>query len=100
MRVRLRTYYRTPAGVEIDFIVETRKRQSGTPPHLVAVEVKRADKWDRAWDKPLRDLAAQPELKVERMFGVYTGERSYQFDKVQVLPAADFFKALHRGEVF
>jgi predicted AAA+ superfamily ATPase len=99
-KLRPLAYYRTSAGVEIDFIIETRKRQSASPPHVVAIEVKLAEKWDRSWDKPMRDLAAQPGLKVERLFGIYTGSRAYQFDNVQVLPIADFLTALHRGEVF
>lgn len=93
-------YYRTPAGVEVDFIIETRKRQSSQPAHVVVVEVKLAEKWDRSWEKPMRDLAAQPGLKVDRAFGVYTGLRRYEYDDLTVLPAADFLRALHAGEVF
>ena len=92
--------YRTPAGVEVDFIIETRKRQSNQPAHVVAIEVKLAEKWDRSWEKPMRDLAAQPGLKVDRAFGVYTGTRRYEDDGLTVLPALDFLDALHRGEVF
>lgn len=93
-------YYRTPAGVEVDFIIETRKRQSSQPAHLVAIEVKLAEKWDRSWEKPMRDLAAQPGLKMDRAFGIYTGKRRYEDDGFTVLPVLDFLDALHRGEVF
>ena len=93
-------YYRTPAGVEVDFIIETRKRQSTQPAHVVAIEVKLAEKWDRAWERPMRDLATQPGLKVDRAFGVYTGPRRYEYDDLTVLSAADFLRALHAGEVF
>jgi predicted AAA+ superfamily ATPase len=99
-KLRPLAYYRTSAGVEIDFIIETRKRQSASPPQVVVIEVKLAEKWDRSWDKPMRDLATQPGLKVERLFGIYTGPRAYQFGNVQVLPIAEFLTALHRGEVF
>ena len=47
-------YYRTPAGVEVDFIIETGRRRPGSPSRVAAIEVKRAERWDRAWDKPLR----------------------------------------------
>lgn len=93
-------YYRTPAGVEVDFIVETRKRQAGKPARLVAIEVKLAEKWDTAWEKPLRDLAAQPGLKVERTFGIYTGRRRYEYGDLTVLPVTEFLQALHAGQVF
>lgn len=94
------SYYRTAAGVEVDFIIETAKRRPSTPPSVVAIEVKRAEKWDRTWEKPLRNLSALPGIKVERMIGVYSGSRIYQFDQVDVMPAADFFRSLHRGEIF
>jgi predicted AAA+ superfamily ATPase len=93
-------YYRTPAGVEVDFVIETRKRQSSEPAHVVTIEVKLAEKWDRSWEKPMRDLGAQTGLKVDRAFGVYTGTRRYEYDDLTVFPAADFLRALHAGEVF
>lgn len=94
------SYYRSPAGVEIDFVVEIAPRRSGAPPRLVAIEVKRAEKWDRAWEKPMRSLAALSGARVERMIGVYVGTRPYQFDSVEVLPVAAFLDALHRGTIF
>jgi predicted AAA+ superfamily ATPase len=94
------SYYRTPAGVEVDFIVETSRRRPNTLPHVVAVEVKRAERWDRAWDKAMRSLAETAGVRVERMIGVYCGSRRYEFDNVTVLPAADFVKALFAGEIF
>lgn len=94
------TYYRTPAGVEVDFVIETSRRSSTTPPHIVAIEVKRADKWSRDWEKPLRSLAALPGIKTERLIAVYTGKRSYRFDAIDVMPVELFFEALHQGEIF
>ena len=94
------SYYRTPSGVEIDFVVETRKRQTGKEPHVVAIEVKLSPKWDRSWEKAMVDLAAQPGLKVDRCFGIYTGSRTYQFERVQVLPVTEFLRTLYSGEVF
>ncbi len=93
-------YYRTPAGVEIDFVIETAGRRPDSLPRVIAVEVKRAERWDRAWEKPVRSLADNAGVTVERMFGVYCGSRSYQFDSLTVLPFADFIKALFAGEVF
>ena len=94
------SYYRTPAGVEVDFIVETSHRRQGTSAHVVAIEVKRADRWDRSWDKALRNLADTAGVKVDRMIGVYCGSRRYEFDKVTVVPVSEFLKELFDGEVF
>jgi len=99
-RLRPLYYYRTPAGVEVDFIIETARRQSGRPPQVVAVEVKRSAKWDRAWEKPLRSLLDNPGLKVDRLIGVYCGSKSYRFDRLTVLPLKDFVAALQTGDVF
>jgi predicted AAA+ superfamily ATPase len=94
------SYYRTPAGVEVDFIVETSRRRPNASARVVAIEIKRAERWDRAWDKALRGLAETAGVKVERMIGVYCGSRRYEFDNVTVLPVAEFVKALFAGEVF
>lgn len=93
-------YYRTSAGVEVDFIIETSRRSETRPPHIVAIEVKRAEKWNRDWGKPLRSLEVLPGLKVDRLISVYTGERQYRFDSIDVMPAGAFFEALYRGEIF
>jgi predicted AAA+ superfamily ATPase len=94
------SYYRTPAGVEVDFIVETSRRRPKTSPQVVALEIKRAERWDRAWDKAMRSLADTVGVKVKRMIGVYCGPRRYEFDRVTVLPVTEFIKALFAGEIF
>jgi uncharacterized protein len=94
------SYYRTPSGVEIDFIIETVKRRPGADAHVVAIEVKRAERWDRAWEKPMQALASAAGIKVDRMIGVYCGPRAYRFGDVQVWPVGDFVKALYEGAAF
>jgi len=93
-------YYRTAAGVEIDFIIESKKRSANTPAHLVAIEVKRADKWNRSWESGLRDLASQKGIKVDRLIAVYTGTRAYHFEGLDVLPVSEFLQGLYQGEIF
>ena len=93
-------YYGTAAGTEIDFVVETRKGRPGAPPHAVCIEVKLAPRWDRAWERAMRSLHDSPVVVVDRMFGVYTGPRSYHHDGVDVLPVATFLDQLHAGRVF
>ncbi len=93
-------FYRTPAGVEVDFIIETARRQWDSPPHVVAVEVKRAERWERVWEKHLRSLIENPGLIIDRLIGVYCGSRIYEFDNLTVFPLEDFVTALFAGEIF
>jgi len=93
-------YYRTPAGVEVDFVIEAARRRQDSPPRVVAIEVKRAERWDRTWEKSMHSLAGTSGVKVDRMIGVYCGSRTYHFEDVLVLPLAHFVKALYAGEVF
>ena len=93
-------YYRTATGCEIDFIVETHPRRPQATPQVVCIEVKLAQKWDHKWEKAMRDLRDQPGIRVGRMIGVYTGERSYHFRGVDVLPVGQFLAQLHAGDIF
>lgn len=94
------SYYRTGSGVEVDFIIETRKRQSGRPPSAVCIEVKHAENWQVAWEKPMRMLAAADGIEVVKMIGIYRGKRSYHRDGLSVLPVEAFLRKLHQGSVF
>ena len=93
-------YYHTASDVEIDFVVETRKRQPAAKPSVVCIEVKSSDKWDRAWNRAMRDLAASGRVRVDGLYGVYRGDRRLHFDGIHVLPVLDFLSALHSGNVF
>jgi predicted AAA+ superfamily ATPase len=99
-RHRSLNYYRTAAGAEIDFVVETRKRQPGEPPHLVCIEVKHAERWQRKWERPMRDMAGDGRVVIDRMIGVYRGSRRYHFGDLDVLPVEEFLVELYGGRVF
>ena len=94
------SYYRTPAGVEIDFIIETRSRRSGSKPHIVAIELKLAGKWKRSWERPLINIGEQSSIVVDRVIGVYLGSRTYRFGNVDVMPLRTFVGELYAGKVF
>jgi len=94
-------FYRSASGVEIDFIIETRKRTSSSPGHVVCIEVKLSERWNRRWESPMHSLKTNPEvLVVDGMYGVYTGARNYSFEDVEVLPVSLFLERLHAGEIF
>ena len=48
----------------------------------------------------MRDLQKLGGIVVDRMIGVYTGERSYHFDGLDVWPVDVFLRNLHQGNVF
>ena len=94
------SFYRTAAGSEIDFVIETRRRTPTVPPRVVCIEVKAATRWKREWEEPMRSLARTDGISVERMLGVYRGTEVLAFDRVEVLPVVEFLRRLHAGEVF
>jgi len=93
-------FYRTGSGTEIDFVIETRRRQPSSNAHIVCMEVKMAEKWDRRWERPMRSLDKSGRINVDKMIGIYTGKRAYHFEGIDVLPVKDFLKRLHQGDVF
>ncbi|MBI5359875.1 MAG: ATP-binding protein [Planctomycetes bacterium] len=94
------SFYRTSAGVEIDFIIETRRRTTVAPAHITAIELKFADKWNPKWEGGLRELKSYSALHVDRMIGVYTGLRAYHLRGLDVLPVEEFLRQLHEGIIF
>ena len=94
------SFYRTGSGVEIDFVIETRKRQASSNAHIICLEVKMAKKWDRKWERPMRSLNGSGRICIDKMIGIYTGKRAYHFDGIDVLPLKDFLERLHQGDIF
>jgi hypothetical protein len=84
----------------IDFVIETRKRHGRSMAHIVCLEVKLAENWDRRWERPMRSLSAHDNINIDKMAGIYTGKRAYHFDGIDVLPLNDFLERLHEGEIF
>ena len=69
-------------------------------PHVVCLEVKLAEKWDRRWERPMRSLNDHKGIHVDRMIGVYSGTRVYHYEGIDVLPVKEFLEQLHNGQVF
>lgn len=93
-------FYRTGAGSEIDFVIETKKKMLTGKSNIVCIEVKYSKKWDRRWEKPMRLLAEDNKIIVEKMFGVYCGTDRYYFDGIEVLPVTTFLEMLYNEEIF
>jgi predicted AAA+ superfamily ATPase len=93
-------YYQTGAGVEVDFVVETRKKTLSSPAEAVLIEVKLADRWQPAFDKHLREVARSANFKVKACVGVYLGKQRLRREGVDVLSLPEFIAALYEGQFF
>lgn len=82
------SYWRTPAGVEIDFIWSVGDFHVG-------IEVKASERWLPSHGKALKSLMHQGVL--QRAYGVYLGDRTLQDGTIPVLPAQEFFQLVHQG---
>ena len=74
-------YYRTPDGLEIDFV------WSG-PTHAVGIEVKSATRWRPADGAALREMVERGAIG--RAVGVYRGSHAVKDGPVLVLPVTEF----------
>lgn len=93
-------FWRTGAGLEIDFVIETARKTLSRKAEVITVEVKHGSKWDRRWEQGARALAASNSVRVRRMIGVYRGRSALIFDGFEVLPVNEFLRALFAGELF
>ncbi len=87
-------YYALPSDNDIDIIIETRKPTHRNQGEIIGIEVKSSKKWDRSWEKPLRELKALGKIKVKKMIGVYCGSEILTFDAFTVYPVRDFLNRL------
>jgi predicted AAA+ superfamily ATPase len=94
------SYYRTRAGLEVDFIIELERQTPGRKAKIVCVEVKSNRKWDQRWNQAMRGLADSGKLRVDRMVGVYLGDTPYHVDGVDVLPLSRFLDDLFAGRIY
>lgn len=81
-------------------MIETKKRQFTAKPHLVGLEAKMAETWDRKWDVAMLSLQESDHVEVDKMIGVYLGQRPYAFDGVDISPVVEFLGQLYKGNIF
>ncbi|MEI6239934.1 MAG: AAA family ATPase [Planctomycetia bacterium] len=87
------TFWRTPDGVEVDFLCETVRG-------FTAIEVKAATSWKPQYGRGIARLVDELRPRKVRSFGVYLGAREAEYPPCRVLPAADFLRLLWAGKVF
>jgi predicted AAA+ superfamily ATPase len=78
-------YYRTPSGVEVDFI------WTG-PEHSIGIEIKASAHWRSGDGSALADLHARKVIR--KAFAVYRGPHALRDGPVLVLPFQDFLGSL------
>jgi len=87
------TFWRTPDGVEVDFLCETARG-------FTAIEVKAVTTWKPQYGRGIARLVDELRPRKVRAFGVYLGAREAEYAPCRVLPAADFLRSLWAGKVF
>jgi hypothetical protein len=48
----------------------------------------------------MRALVEEKRVEVDRAIGVYTGDRTYRFGPVEVLPIDEFLSRLYAGKFY
>jgi predicted AAA+ superfamily ATPase len=84
------SYYRTPAGSEVDFVWSRGRRGVG-------IEVKASSRWRPEWSRPATELHRGGALT--ECFGVYLGDRALKEGPLRVLPLREFAAELAAGRI-
>ncbi len=84
------SYWRTPAGSEVDFIWTRGQR-------AVGMEVKSGPRWRQQDGAPLKHVVANGTI--QRGLGIYLGEKRLRDGPLDVLPVPDFLDQLGAGKV-
>ncbi len=84
-------YWRTPDGMEVDFIWKRGKK-------IVAIEVKSTARWKEEYSAGIRSLLSS-KIEISACYGIYCGEEILKQDFGWVLPWKEFLKQLYAGEI-
>jgi predicted AAA+ superfamily ATPase len=93
-------HYDVAGSMDIDIVVETRKKVLQVPPSYIAIEVKFAKKWEREWSLPLIAVTADAKTRIAASYGVYLGEKIIEEGALTILPFAEFSRRLWDGKLF
>lgn len=92
------SYYKFSGGYEIDLLIECQKKTISKPALYTALEIKSAKTWDARWNEALFDLQIKSKNKVNRLVGIYRGNKKLHFKNIEVYPVEQFFDLLSKGE--
>lgn len=84
-------YWRTPDGIEIDFIW---KRGST----VVAIEVKSSARWKDEYNSGFQSFLSS-KIRPKACYGIYLGNEILKKDFGLVLPWGEFLKRLYEGQI-
>lgn len=93
-------YYRAKSGLEVDFVIEIKKRSSAHPAEVILIEVKYSKKWKGEYEQAMRSILENKKIKVKHAIGLYMGDIPLDRSEIQVFPVKDFIKRLSDGEFF
>jgi predicted AAA+ superfamily ATPase len=93
-------YYRAKSGLEVDFVIETKKRSSSHPAEIILIEVKYSKKWKGEYEHAMRSIIETKKIKIKHAIGLYMGDQPLDRGEIQVLPVSDFIKRLNNGDFF
>jgi len=85
-------FWRNYDGAEVNLFCETKDG-------FVAVEVKAARLWQRRFNRGLKRMREELKPSGISTFGVCLAERPALFDDINILPVAQFLRALWNGDV-
>lgn len=90
-------YYKYSGGYEIDLIIENRKKTLSSKQRVTAIEIKSSRNWDKRWNEPLLDFKEKSKGRVEKLIGIYRGNKRLEFGAITVYPAEEFLSLLSKG---
>lgn len=93
-------YYRAKSGLEVDFVIEIKKRSSTHPAEIILIEVKYSKKWKVEYEQAMRSILENKKIKVKHAIGLYMGDLPLDRAEIKVFPVNDFIKRLNEGEFF
>lgn len=92
-------YYQSASEVEVDIIIQLRKKTLSVKSEIICLEIKNSKNWDRRWEKGIKSLLNEKSVEVKKCIGLYRGSETLTFDTITVMPVEQFFTLLHQKKI-